>query len=132
MGGIDVRAAFDHWVEHAKDEDVAADLARLSEAGDAAVADAFFQNLEFGTAGLRGIIGAGTNRMNVYTVARATQGLADHLNDRFDAPSVAISCAPPHACLPRTASAATSIPGSSRRPRFRSPCAIWDAAPALI
>ncbi|MFR5000628.1 MAG: phospho-sugar mutase, partial [Slackia sp.] len=91
MGGIDVRAAFDHWVEHAKDEDVAADLARLSEAGDAAVADAFFQNLEFGTAGLRGIIGAGTNRMNVYTVARATQGLADHLNDRFDAPSVAIA-----------------------------------------
>ena len=91
MGGIDVRAAFDHWVEHAKDEDVAADLARLPEAGDAAVADAFFQNLEFGTAGLRGIIGAGTNRMNVYTVARATQGLADHLNDRFDAPSVAIA-----------------------------------------
>ncbi|MDO4442407.1 MAG: phospho-sugar mutase, partial [Slackia sp.] len=91
MGEIDVRAAFARWVEHAQDEDTAADLARLEQAGDAAIADAFFQNLEFGTAGLRGVIGAGTNRMNVYTVARATQGLADYLNDRFDDPCVAIA-----------------------------------------
>ena len=53
--------------------------------------DAFFQDLSFGTAGLRGIIGAGTNRMNVYTVGRATQGFADYLNANFENPSVAIA-----------------------------------------
>ncbi len=63
----------------------------LGEGDVSAAADAFFKDLEFGTAGLRGIIGAGTNRMNVYTVARATQGLADYLNAHFDKPSVAIS-----------------------------------------
>lgn len=91
MGEMDVRAAFAHWVEHAADEDTAADLMRLEREGDAAMADAFFQDLAFGTAGLRGVIGAGTNRMNVYTVARATQGLAEHLNERFEHPSVAIA-----------------------------------------
>ena len=51
----------------------------------------FFQDLSFGTAGLRGVIGAGTNRMNVYTVGRATQGFADYLNANFENPSVAIA-----------------------------------------
>ena len=44
------------------------------------VEDAFYRDLAFGTGGLRGVIGAGTNRMNIYTVAKATQGLADYLN----------------------------------------------------
>lgn len=48
---------------------------------EAAVADRFYRELEFGTGGLRGVLGAGTNRMNIYTVRRATQGLADHLNE---------------------------------------------------
>ncbi len=43
----------------------------------------FIKYLEFGTAGLRGVIGAGTNRMNVYTVNQATQGLSDYLNSEF-------------------------------------------------
>lgn len=51
----------------------------------------FWKNLEFGTGGLRGIIGAGTNRMNVYTVSQTTQGLADYLNINFESPSVAIA-----------------------------------------
>ena len=69
-----------------------ASMARNLEAGDASHAtNAFFKDLEFGTAGLRGVIGAGTNRMNVYTVARATQGLADYLNAHFENPSVAIA-----------------------------------------
>ncbi|HIS39632.1 MAG TPA: phospho-sugar mutase [Candidatus Aphodovivens avistercoris] len=76
--------------EFAKMGELASELDAM--AGDAkATADAFFQDLEFGTAGLRGVIGAGTNRMNVYTVARATQGLADYLNAHFDNPSVAIA-----------------------------------------
>ena len=52
--------------------------------------DAFYRDLSFGTGGLRGVIGAGTNRMNLYTVAKATQGLANYLKEHFRTPSVAI------------------------------------------
>ena len=52
--------------------------------------DAFYRDLAFGTGGLRGVIGAGTNRMNIYTVAKATQGLADYLNKQRQQPSVCI------------------------------------------
>lgn len=77
------------WRECATDADTAAELAAL--AGDAqGIEDAFYRDLAFGTGGLRGVIGAGTNRMNIYTVAKASQGLADYLNARFAAPSVAI------------------------------------------
>ena len=61
------------------DDAVKAEL--VSIAGDSdAVTDRFYRDLEFGTGGLRGVIGAGTNRMNLYTVRKATQGLADYLN----------------------------------------------------
>ena len=56
-----------------------------------AIKDRFYRDLEFGTGGLRGVIGAGTNRMNIYTVKRATQGFADYLNQEYQNPSVAIS-----------------------------------------
>ena len=86
------------WIANVDDPELSAELAQMAanledgaEGAEAAVADAFFQDLEFGTAGLRGIIGAGTNRMNRYTVARATQGLADYLNAHFENPSVAIA-----------------------------------------
>ena len=52
--------------------------------------DTFYRDLSFGTGGLRGVIGAGINRMNIYTVAKATQGLANYLKEHFRAPSVAI------------------------------------------
>lgn len=55
------------------------------------IEDRFYRDLEFGTGGLRGIIGAGTNRMNIYTVAKATQGFANYLNLKFKSPSVAIA-----------------------------------------
>ena len=51
----------------------------------------FFDQLAFGTAGLRGILGVGTNRMNIYTVALATQGMADYINEKYKNPSVAIA-----------------------------------------
>ena len=55
------------------------------------IEDAFYRNLEFGTGGLRGTIGAGTNRMNVYTVAKATQGLINYLIKKYgDKASVSI------------------------------------------
>ncbi|MCI1477283.1 MAG: phospho-sugar mutase [Clostridium beijerinckii] len=55
------------------------------------IEDRFYQDLDFGTGGLRGVIGAGSNRMNIYTVAQATQGFANYLNDNFKDPSVAIA-----------------------------------------
>lgn len=55
------------------------------------IEDRFYRSLEFGTGGLRGVIGAGTNRMNIYTVGRATQGLANDLNRRCKTPAVAIA-----------------------------------------
>lgn len=55
------------------------------------IEDRFYKDLEFGTGGLRGVIGAGSNRMNVYTVSQATQGFADYLNKNFDEPKVAIA-----------------------------------------
>ena len=54
------------------------------------IEDAFYRDLAFGTGGLRGVLGAGTNRMNVHVVGKASQGLADYLNAAVDAPSVVI------------------------------------------
>ena len=51
------------------------------EGNEKEIEDRFYMDLEFGTAGLRGVIGAGTNRMNVYTVRKATQGLANYINN---------------------------------------------------
>ncbi len=95
MENRDVRAELERWIANASDEELAAELAEMKKAADAgddsAAVDAFFQDLAFGTAGLRGTLGAGTNRMNVYTVGRATQGFADYLNANFENPSVAIA-----------------------------------------
>ncbi len=79
------------WCENAKeDHDLKAELEGIK--GDSeAINDRFYRDLEFGTGGLRGVIGAGTNRMNIYTVRRATQGFADYLNQEYKNPSVAIS-----------------------------------------
>lgn len=64
----------------------------LKAMDEAAVEDAFYRDLAFGTGGLRGVIGAGTNRINIYTVAKASQGLADYVKAHFSVgPSVAIA-----------------------------------------
>ena len=76
------------WQKLAVDDgDVANELMNMTQAG---VEDAFYRDLAFGTGGLRGVIGAGTNRMNVYTVAKASQGLADYLRKKYASPSVVI------------------------------------------
>ncbi|MDE6733461.1 MAG: phospho-sugar mutase [Oscillospiraceae bacterium] len=86
----DIQKMYDLWVEKATaDPDLKAEL--LSVAGDEdGKFDRFYRELEFGTAGLRGVIGAGTNRMNVYTVKKATQGLAEYILDNGVEKSVAI------------------------------------------
>ena len=71
---------YERWRAQADlDPAVAAELAAI-EGDEAAVTDRFYRDLAFGTGGLRGVLGAGTNRMNIYTVRKATQGLADYLN----------------------------------------------------
>lgn len=79
------------WCEKATDDpDLQTELKSIA-GDDEAIKDRFYRDLEFGTGGLRGVIGAGAYRMNVYTVRRATQGLADYVNETFKKPSVAIS-----------------------------------------
>lgn len=81
---------YEYWLKNAtKDPDLTEELEAIRGKDDE-ILDRFYKNLEFGTGGLRGVIGAGTNRMNIYTVAQATQGLANYLNEDFDEPSVAI------------------------------------------
>lgn len=84
----DYRCEYKRWLKNAiEDADIIYELRQLD---DAKVEDAFYRNLAFGTGGLRGVIGAGTNRMNIYTVAKATQGLADYLKKNYVEPSVSI------------------------------------------
>lgn len=79
------------WCEKAtEDTDLQTELAGIKDNIDD-INDRFYRDLEFGTGGLRGVIGAGTNRMNIYTVRRATQGFADYLNQEYSSPSVAVS-----------------------------------------
>lgn len=81
---------FDRWKEYVRDEELLSDLEAASQSPDE-IHDRFYRSLEFGTAGLRGILGAGTNRMNVYTVRQATQGLSEYLLAEYESPSVAIA-----------------------------------------
>lgn len=78
------------WVEKATgDEDIVRELQCMSEYPEK-ISDAFYKELTFGTGGLRGVIGAGTNRMNIYTVAKASQGLANYLLKNYAEPTIVI------------------------------------------
>ena len=82
-----IKTEYNRWLENVNDNDL---LAELKAMDDAQIEDSFYRDLAFGTGGLRGTIGAGTNRMNVYVVAKASQGLASYLVSKFDNPSVVI------------------------------------------
>ena len=83
---MDYKAEYERWLQNV-DADMKEELRKYTAQE---IEDSFYRNLAFGTGGLRGTIGAGTNRMNVYTVAKASQGLADYLKKNFDNPSVVI------------------------------------------
>ncbi len=88
---MDIKAAYELWLDSAnEDEDLINELKGIT-GNDEEIYERFYTELKFGTAGLRGVIGAGTNRMNIYTVRRATQGLANFLNKKYKNASVAIS-----------------------------------------
>ena len=82
---------YELWCEKAvEDPDLAEELKSI-KGDDEAILDRFYRDLEFGTGGLRGVIGAGAYRLNIYTIRRATQGLADYVNKTYKNAKVAIS-----------------------------------------
>ena len=83
---MDYKAEYQRWLEKANEE-LKIELRAMDEA---AIEDAFYRDLAFGTGGLRGTIGAGTNRMNTHVVAKASQGLSNYLLSTTDKPSVVI------------------------------------------
>ena len=84
-----IKKEYERWLANAvADTDVAAELKAMDYVE---VEDAFYRDLAFGTGGLRGVIGAGTNRMNVYVVRQATQGLANWVKTQGGTQTVAIS-----------------------------------------
>ncbi len=89
---MEIKEIYELWLSKAADDqDLIDELNSMKDKEDE-IYESFYRELKFGTAGLRGIIGAGTNRMNIYTVRKATQGLANFLNKKYEKPSVAISC----------------------------------------
>ncbi len=82
------------WTGPEYDQETRAQVEAMLNGPEKELEDAFYRNLEFGTGGLRGIIGAGTNRMNKYTVAMATQGFANYVNKAFpgEAIRIAVAC----------------------------------------
>ena len=87
----DIKKEYLRWCSLAiEDQDLVNELKSIAN-DESKIEDAFYRNLEFGTGGLRGVIGAGTNRMNIYMVRKASQGLSNYLNKRFSNPSIAVS-----------------------------------------
>ena len=88
---MDFMESYNQWCQYATDDkDLIAELESIKDNKDE-IYERFYRSLEFGTAGLRGVIGAGTNRMNIYVVRHATQGLANYVNSKFGGGAVAIS-----------------------------------------
>ena len=82
---------YDTWKNNAVlDKDLICELEEIKD-DDKQIEDRFYKELSFGTGGLRGVIGVGTNRMNIYTVAKATQGVANYLKKKYQHPTVAVS-----------------------------------------
>ena len=75
----DFREVVQSWLDGNFDEQTKDQIRQLQASDPAGLEDAFYRNLEFGTGGLRGVMGVGTNRMNKYTVGMATQGLANYM-----------------------------------------------------
>lgn len=84
---MDYRKVYERWLKEVKNEELLNELQNMNNKN---IEDSFYKDLSFGTGGLRGTIGAGSNRMNIYTVAKATQGLANYLNKKYENPSVVI------------------------------------------
>ncbi len=88
---MNTQKLYEQWLKNAtEDIDLVEELEHI-QGDESAIYDRFYRELEFGTAGLRGVLGAGTNRMNIYVIRYATQGLANYLKKNYKNPSVAIA-----------------------------------------
>ncbi len=88
---MDYKQKYEQWLNRANlDGELLAELTAIN-GNETAIEDAFYKDLSFGTGGLRGVIGAGTNKMNIYTVAKASMGLARYLLESFENPSCAVA-----------------------------------------
>ena len=86
-----IQSKINEWLSGNYDEATKDQILLLQKEDEAQLEDAFYKDLEFGTGGLRGLMGVGTNRMNTYTVGMATQGYANYLKRCFDKVKVAIA-----------------------------------------
>jgi phosphoglucomutase len=90
----DIQAKVNNWLSEEFDSQTRASVQKLMDEGnETELIDSFYKNLEFGTGGLRGIMGPGTNRMNIYTVGMATQGLSNYLKKSFPGQEIAVAIA---------------------------------------
>lgn len=88
-----VKLAAEKWLAGSYNEQTKSEIKRLIKEDEKELTESFYRTLEFGTGGLRGIMGVGTNRMNIYTVAMATQGLSNYLKKSFEGKiKVAVAC----------------------------------------
>lgn len=88
---MDIMELYNDWCANAKDDSDLIDELKSIKNDENEIHERFYTSLKFGTAGLRGVIGAGTNRMNIYVVRQATQGLANYVINKYGKGSVAIS-----------------------------------------
>lgn len=88
-----IQAKIDSWLNGHYDEKTKAEIKRLQQEDPSDLNEAFYKDLEFGTGGLRGIMGVGTNRMNKYTVGMATQGFANYLKKSFQGKQISVAIA---------------------------------------
>src|SRR5215212_4808064 len=91
-----IRKRYDTWLNGNFDEETKQSIKKLEKENASELADSFYRNLEFGTGGLRGIMGVGTNRMNKYTIGMATQGYANYLKKVYGSAEVKVAIA--HDC----------------------------------
>src|SRR5690348_15573678 len=82
-----------NWLSGNYEQSVKDEITRLQKDNPAELEEAFYKNLEFGTGGLRGLMGVGTNRMNKYTVGMATQGYANYLKKSFPGKEIRVAIA---------------------------------------
>ncbi len=82
---------YNYWLKQEKLDDEVLSQLKAMDGNENEIFESFYKDLEFGTAGLRGILGAGTNRMNIYTVGKASDGFAKYLKENFENPSIAIA-----------------------------------------
>src|SRR3954467_9917722 len=88
-----IEQKINNWLNGAYDEQTKKAITDLQQTNEEDLADAFYRNLEFGTGGLRGIMGVGTNRMNKYTVGMATQGFANYLRKVYGDAEIKVAIA---------------------------------------